>query len=326
MKEKEIKEKEIFIFDIDGTLTESKMPLTPDMARTLRTLSSAKKVALISGATFEQMTAQIVQKMCDFDDDDRAGLVADGAADAGNRGFEADSAGEVLADNFDFLKNMYLLPTSGACMYSYAGASVDVIDEEAMGVAGIRDAADALGTADISRIAQDVTKRDVWKEEYAEYFSKEEKDLIIGAVNQAIESGLYQKPERAFGEIVEDRGSQVTFSGLGQNAPYELKKTWDPDMKIRLKLVEFLRERIPQFELKIGGSTSIDIVRSGINKAFGVTRLLEQLALPIEKAVFFGDALFEGGNDHSVISTGVQCVSVSSYHDTVEVLSEMIAN
>jgi phosphomannomutase len=37
------------------------------------------------------------------------------------------------------------------------------------------------------------------------------------------------KPEMVWGELIEDRGSQITFSAIGQQAPLEEKKRWDPD-------------------------------------------------------------------------------------------------
>jgi phosphomannomutase len=286
MNEVLIKSKEIFIFDIDGTLTESKSAIKDDMAQILLQLAQTKKVAIISGATLDQIKVQIVSKLIEKSIADGVNTGVDRAGDGGESVDFADEG---------FIKNLYLLPTSGARLYN--GSDME----------------NAI---------------------YAEYFSVDEKKTILRSLDESLsflsaqkdESGnpFYSKPEKTYGEIVEDRGSQITFSGLGQSAPYELKKDWDPDMKIRSRIIEELIKRIPQYEVKIGGTTSIDIVKAGINKAFGVSKLLEHLSLGTESAIFFGDALFEGGNDFSVVSTGVICVPVTGPEETVEVLKKVV--
>jgi phosphomannomutase len=271
--------KDVFIFDIDGTLTESKSAMGDEMVQVLLELAQIKKVAIISGATLDQIKVQIVDKMVEKFRISGAGAYG---ANAG-------------ADKANFINNLYLLPTSGARLYK-GGDMENAI--------------------------------------YAEYFSVDEKKTILKSLDESLaflstqidEEGnpLYSKPEKTYGEIVEDRGSQITFSGLGQSAPYEIKKDWDPDMKIRSRIIEELIKKIPQYEIKIGGSTSVDIVKAGINKAFGVEKLLEHLGLEADDAVFFGDAIFEGGNDYSVASTGVLCVPVVGPEETAEVLKKVV--
>lgn len=282
--------KDVFIFDIDGTLTESKSAMEDSTVHILLELAQIKRVAIISGATLDQIKVQIVDKMIDKAQVSGVDTGVDIGADASGKVVEG-----AVADKANFINNLYLLPTSGARLYK--GGDM----EHAI---------------------------------YAEYFSVDEKKTILKALDESLAflstqkdaegNPLYSKPEKTYGEIVEDRGSQITFSGLGQSAPYELKKDWDSDMKIRSRIIEELIKKIPQYEIKIGGSTSVDIVKAGINKAFGVKKLLEHLGLEADNAVFFGDAIFEGGNDYSVVGTGVLCLSVTGPYDTVEVLKKVV--
>ncbi|MFZ8472080.1 HAD family hydrolase, partial [Staphylococcus aureus] len=68
---------------------------------------------------------------------------------------------------------------------------------------------------------------DAWKPVYADVFDPDERRRILQAFELAPwEVGL--PDERTWGERIEDRGSQITFSGLGQEAPLDAKKAWDP--------------------------------------------------------------------------------------------------
>jgi len=72
--------------------------------------------------------------------------------------------------------------------------------------------------------------------------SREEKDKIIEAFKIALPLGGYIQPDEIYGEIIEDRESQISFSALGQLAPVHLKKVWDPDGARRLEIKKFLDE------------------------------------------------------------------------------------
>jgi len=57
-----------------------------------------------------------------------------------------------------------------------------------------------------------------WKKIYSEDLSADEKTKIVGSLRQALGvAGL--KVEKVWGEVIEDRGSQITFSALGQQPP-----------------------------------------------------------------------------------------------------------
>ena len=154
-----------------------------------------------------------------------------------------------------------------------------------------------------------------WTEVYNEPLTDDEQAHAAAVLEEGARAlGLWE-PD-TWGDRIELRGSQVTFSALGQQAPVDAKKAWDPDGSRKESLRAYAAERLPDLEVRSGGSTSVDITRAGIDKAYGVRKLLDRLHLAPERAVFFGDRLDEGGNDYPVIATGVPCVAVTGWEDT----------
>lgn len=163
-----------------------------------------------------------------------------------------------------------------------------------------------------------------WRTIYAELFSPEEHARTADALHQAVEeAGL--KNERTWGEQIEDRGSQVTFSALGQEAPLDAKKAWDPDIAKRKALQATLRKVLPDLSVNVGGSTSIDITRKGIDKAYGMRRLAEHSGVPTADMLFLGDATYPGGNDAPVPEAGIDTVSVRDVQETRTAVAAIIA-
>ncbi len=163
-----------------------------------------------------------------------------------------------------------------------------------------------------------------WEKLYAEDFTGEQRDKIISSLNKAIDqSGL--KAEKTWGPVIEDRGSQITFSALGQQAPLEEKVKWDPDFAKREKMKAILDPLIPGFSVRLGGSTSIDITKPGIDKAYGIRKLRDILGISIEEMIFVGDALFPGGNDYPAEQAGVDSIRVRDPHETKRVIEAIIA-
>lgn len=163
-----------------------------------------------------------------------------------------------------------------------------------------------------------------WKLLYAENFTPEEQQKILLNLRHAVEVSGFT-PEKIWGEQIEDRGSQITFSALGQQAPLEAKKSWDPDFSKRKIIKIQLDKSLPEFSIQMGGATSIDITKPGIDKAYGIHKLEETLKISIAEMVFIGDALFEGGNDHPARTTGVVCISVKDPQETKKVIETIIA-
>lgn len=148
--------------------------------------------------------------------------------------------------------------------------------------------------------------------------TKEETELITKAIEQAAtELGFWEADKLQSGdEIIENRLSQVTFSALGQKAGTEEKYAWDPDCRKREKIVARAKELAPEFMFEIGGTTSINAVKPGMNKAFGMMHLMEELGVAREDILYFGDMTQPGGNDYPVLEMGIETITVRNHEDT----------
>lgn len=129
---------------------------------------------------------------------------------------------------------------------------------------------------------------------YSEDFSDDQKKKIISSLNKAIRE-LDFNVEKTWGKTIEDRGSQITYSALGQIAPIYEKKKWDSDFKKRKKIKAILDVSIPEFSVRLGGTTSVDVTKPGIDKAYGIHKLRDHLGISLDEMIFVGDALFPGG-------------------------------
>lgn len=163
-----------------------------------------------------------------------------------------------------------------------------------------------------------------WNAVYAELFDDEQKRRILTAFDEALEATGFV-PEQTWGERIEDRGSQITFSALGQQAPIHAKETWDPDFAKRKVIQADLRQRLPGLSINMGGATSIDITREGVDKAYGLKKLRDESGIPLEAMMFVGDAIFPGGNDYPAKELGLDTVRVRDPQDTLGVIATVVA-
>lgn len=243
----------LIVFDLDGTLAESKQPLTHEMASLVSTLLAKTKVAVISGGALPQFIKQVVAKLPP----------------------EAN------------LANLFILPTSGAALYEYQNGD--------------------------------------WIKIYEERLSEKEGHLIETAMREvAAEKKIIDFTEPAWGERIEYRGGQVTLSALGQQAPLALKKAWDADHAKRHVLQAALAERLPEFQVGIGGATSIDVTKRDIDKAYGLRKLCERLGLLESDALYVGDELEKGGNDEAVYKTNAQTQAVKDPVEAARLIEEIL--
>lgn len=242
----------LIVFDIDGTLTQSKLPLDNEMAELLSKLLRQRKVAIISGAGFEQFKWQILEK---------------------------------LSEKSPKLDNLYLLPTDGTAFCVYKNG---------------------------------------WQCESDPPLSQEDKEKIKKVFENIFEKSRLENPKEVYGEIVEDRGAQLNFSALGQDAPIEIKENWDPDNKKRQKIVSTIKDSLSGFSLRIGGTTSIEITKEGIDKAYGLKKLTAKLMAPKESILYIGDKLIVGGNDEPILALGIEYRAVGGLDDTRRVIYELI--
>ncbi|MCI4658246.1 HAD-IIB family hydrolase [Cryobacterium zhongshanensis] len=162
-----------------------------------------------------------------------------------------------------------------------------------------------------------------WTQIYAEYLTEDQKSRALAAVEaEARKLGYWESD--TWGPILEDRGSQITFSALGQAAPVAAKVAWDPTGLKKNTLRETVQELLPDLEVRSGGSTSVDITRQGIDKAYGMKKLAELTGVPLDDMLFVGDRLDENGNDYPVLALGVECFAVEGWEDTAAFLETLI--
>ena len=183
------------------------------------------------------------------------------------------------------LGNLLLLPTTGTKFYTYDGA---------------------------------------WKKLYSHDLSDQEKTGIEQAIEKAIAASGFQ-PQQSWGPRIEDRGTQITYSALGQQAPLSEKERWDPDFQKRQKIKALLDPMLPQFSVRLGGTTSIDVTRAGIDKGYAIRQLRDVLGVPIDRMLFVGDAIFPGGNDYAAFEAGAESIKVRDPEETKRVIEAIVA-
>ncbi len=165
-----------------------------------------------------------------------------------------------------------------------------------------------------------------WVQIYSHELSQEDRDQCFTVLEaEARRLGFWDDEQEVYGDRLEDRRSQVTYSALGQAAPVELKKRWDPDGSKREQLRSAVAPLLPDLEVRSGGSTSIDITQQGIDKAYGIGALAAQEGLDPHDILFVGDRLEPGGNDYPVLALGVQSHAVRDSEDTPAYVRELVA-
>lgn len=252
--------KKLIVFDMDGTLVETKSIMDDEMAGLLCQLLTVKQVAVIGGGKYGLFREQLIRR---------------------------------LNCPKELLVNLFLFPTTSTAFYRYNHG---------------------------------------WKKVYSLELSLGERVMIKKAFQEAFKEINYQKPEKTYGQVIEDRRTQVTFSVFGQdlvrvlgNEGVRLKKEWkDKHTDIKLKLAEAVQRRLPNLEVRTAGYTSIDVTRKGIDKEYGIRQIEKYLKVPIENMLFIGDALFPGGNDSAVLRTGVLCFEVKEVGDTKNVIRHIL--
>ncbi len=156
-------------------------------------------------------------------------------------------------------------------------------------------------------------------EVYAHHLSVEQRQEAIDAVIANAQTlGLWE-PE-PWGDIIEDRGSQITFSALGQQAPLEAKRQWDPTGEKKNALAGAVAKVLPELEVRSGGSTSVDITAKGIDKAYGMNALLDITGYSKEQMLFIGDRLDPDGNDYPVKAAGWPTYAVAGWEEAIPVV------
>jgi HAD superfamily hydrolase (TIGR01484 family) len=243
--------KKLIIFDLDGTLAQSKSAIDSETAELLQGLLAVAQVAVISGGDWPQFEKQLLRNL----------------------------------DQSSVMENLHLLPTCGTKYFRFTES---------------------------------------WCKVYSEDFTTQDRARIIDAFHGVLQVPEF-RPAETWGEVIEDRGSQITFSALGQEAPLDAKVSWDPDFSKRKEIMGVLSPMIPEFTIRLGGSTSIDVTRPGIDKAYGITKLSLMLNIEISEMLFIGDAVFPGGNDYPAKEMGVNTIQVRDPQETKAIIATILA-
>lgn len=167
-------------------------------------------------------------------------------------------------------------------------------------------------------------KKTRWAVDQLEHFSKEDKKRIILAFEGAFKEINWKHPDCIYGELIEDRGTQITFSAIGQDAPLVEKCMFDPSGKKRFELAERLQEFLPDFEIKVGGTTSIDVNKKGIDRAYGIRRIRNELNVSEDLIIYVGNSLKPGEKDNIVLTTRAQCYEVEDVEETKQFIRRVI--
>ena len=148
---------------------------------------------------------------------------------------------------------------------------------------------------------------------------------IYQTFNKVFQKLNYKKPLKTYGKIFDDRQSQITFSALGQLAPLAKKQLWNKkNNKLRKQIAKELKKYLPDYVISLGGLTSIDITKGGIDKAYGIYQIMKFWNIRKEDLVFIGDALFKGGNDYLVKKTGIKTIQVKNYLQTEKLIRDFL--
>jgi phosphomannomutase len=164
-----------------------------------------------------------------------------------------------------------------------------------------------------------------WELLYENALSEAERAEVLAALDDGIETTRIVKDTPHFGDRIEMHEAQIIFTALGIDAPVAQKIAWDADGSKREVLKAFLEKRLPEFDVYIGGRTTIDITKKGFDKSYGVRRFAEHLQIDPKDMLYVGDELFPGGNDAPVIATGIQTKQVANPQETLDLIDELLA-
>lgn len=222
--------KKLIVMDMDGTLSESRKEIDPEMKQLLHKLSRHYKIAIFSGADTQRIKNQI---------------------------------------NVDFIDTIYI--------GSYSSAKI-IKGEEIL---------------------------------FNKQLSSEQQDFINNV--------KIPFP----GHYLDVNDYQATIYLVNPHtATEEERNSIDPKLKVRTFLVNKIKPYLNEYDVRIGGKTSIDISQKDTCKKTGIDFLCKHLNLETEEILFIGDRCFEGGNDYMFNS--YDYYNVTSINHTKNILKSLI--
>jgi phosphomannomutase len=255
-----IPQKDLIVFDLDGTLARTKSPMDSEMAKILEQLLKVKKVAVIGGGKYEIFQLQLLNE---------------------------------LKISKKLLENLFIFPTTATVFYKYKNG---------------------------------------WKRVYYLGLTAKQVKRIKNTFEEVFKEVGYEHPKKTYGEIIENRGSQVSWSVYGQDLVAALgkkgirmKEKWKEQYTpVKMKIAKLVQKSLPDLEVRAAGFTTVDVTKKGIDKAYGIRQIQKHLKIPIKKMLFVGDAIFPGGNDYAVVKTGVDYIPVSNPQETKRIIRKLI--
>lgn len=171
-----------------------------------------------------------------------------------------------------------------------------------------------------------------WNRVYSHNLTEDEVKRIFSAFSKVYKKINYHNPEKTYGKVIENRGTQVTWSALGQdvvkelgNRGVELKNKWKAqNTPLKLNIAKHLQGLLPDLEVHAAGYTSIDVTKKGIDKAYGLKQIEKYLGTKIADMLFVGDAIFPGGNDYAITKTPIDYIAVKDPQETKKIIRAIL--
>ena len=164
-----------------------------------------------------------------------------------------------------------------------------------------------------------------WNCVYAHDLSAQDRQAAEASLERRAKQ-LGDWEEQVWGPRIEDRGSQITFSALGQQAPVDAKEAWDPDNSRKDALARAVAADLPHLQVRSGGSTSVDISAKGIDKAYAMTSLARILGVGVGQIAFVGDRMDPDGNDYPAAEAGAMALRVHNPADALDLIRALEAD
>ena len=128
---------------------------------------------------------------------------------------------------------------------------------------------------------------------------------------------LSSYPEKT-GQHIEMRQGLCNFSIVGRgadNLQRERYVRYDTAINERENLTELINNQFSRLEATVAGETGIDIYLRGKDKS--------QVAQQLSPFTFFGDKIYQGGNDYTIALLAQKHYKVNSWQDTFDILKKI---
>ncbi len=178
------------------------------------------------------------------------------------------------------------------------------------------------------------------------YLGENDYNFLINVLKKTLELKEFQllPPIKIIGERIADRISMINLCPIGrveqENKDAQVNRKnfseFDKKNNYRKKIMQHLNQELSSLINKknlvimLGGQTSFDIGIVDQDKTNAIRTLLKE---GVERLIFIGDALFEGGNDAAIrkfvekwptdSNCPVEAIETDSWENTIEILRKL---